>query len=182
MNAVLFPIDALLVFLIWVSFVVGAFLAGKLLDRIGITCSLLLVAGGIGLGALFVWRGFFAISPDDYGLGRMVIASILPATMGFQNSLTTMMPIGRSTHWTGDSTDLGIALAKRNFPRAIHNSIKIFGFICGAAAWGYLIGIRNFPGLYGLILSAAGIIVTTIILHYVNRALSKSPEVASSGS
>jgi hypothetical protein len=47
MNAVLLPIDALLVFLIWITFVFGAFLAEKLLDRIGFTHSLLLIDVGV---------------------------------------------------------------------------------------------------------------------------------------
>lgn len=175
MNGVLFPIDALLVFVIWISFVFGGFLAGKLLDRIGFTRSLLLVAGGIGLGALFVWRGFCGESPDDYGLGRMIIAIILPATMGFQNSLTSMLPrIGRSTHCSGISTDIGIALAKGNFPLVAHNATKIFGFVCGSAALGYMIGIRDFPALYGLVLVAIGFFFTTILLHWMNLSLGKS--------
>ncbi|MFW0859469.1 MAG: DUF1275 family protein [Dehalococcoidia bacterium] len=183
MNAVLHPIDALLVFVIWIFFVFGAFLAGRLLDRIGFTRSLLLVAGGIGLGALFVWRGFYGASPDDYGLGRMTIAIILPVAMGFQNSLTSMLPrIGRSTHWTSDSTDIGIALAKGNFPLAAHNTTKIFGFICGSAALGYMIGIRDVPALYGLVLIATGFFLTTILLHWMNLALGKSRILARSSS
>lgn len=175
MNAVLKPIDALLVLVIWISFVFGAYLAGLLLGRIGFTRSLLLVAGGIGVGALFVWRGFYAPTPDDYGYGRMVIAFILPVVMGFQNSLTSMLPrIGRSTHWTGNSTDIGIALAKGNFPLAAHNTTKIFGFICGSAAFGYLIGIRGIPAVYGLIVVATGFFLTTIFLFWMNRILSKS--------
>jgi uncharacterized membrane protein YoaK (UPF0700 family) len=175
MNAVLFPIDAVLVFVIWIFFVFGAFLAGMVLDRIGFTRSLLLVAGGIGLGALLIWRGLYVVSPDDYTLGRMIIAGVLPAAMGFQNALSSMLPrIGRSTHWTGDSTDIGIALAKRNFPLAAHNTIKIFGFICGAATLGYVIGIRDVAPLYGLVLVATGYFLTAILLHCINLALSKS--------
>jgi len=171
MNAVLFPIDALLVFVIWIAFVFGAFLAGRLLDRVGFTRSLLLIPVGIGLGALFVWRGFYGASQDDYGLGRMIIAIILPVAMGFQNSLTSMLPrIGRTTHWTGDSTDLGIALAKRNFPLAAHNTIKILGFVCGAAGFAYLIGVRGVPGLLALVLAAVGLAYSTIFLSLLNRS------------
>ncbi|MBT9160861.1 MAG: hypothetical protein DDT26_02157 [Dehalococcoidia bacterium] len=104
----------------------------------------------------------------------MTIAIILPIVMGFQNSLTSMVPrIGRSTHWTGDSTDIGIALAKGNFPLAAHNTAKIFGFICGAATFGYIIGILNVPALYGLILVATGFFLTTILLHWINLSLGK---------
>lgn len=174
-NAILHPIDALLVFVIWISFVFGAFLAGRLLDHIGFTRSLLLVSGAIGLGALFVWRGFYATSPDDYGLGRMIIAIILPIAMGFQNSLTSMVTrIGRSTHASGISTDIGIALAKRDFPIAAHNITKIFSFVCGSAVSGYMIGIRDVPALYGLILVAAGFFLTTILLHWMNLTVDKS--------
>lgn len=174
MNAVLLPIDALLVLIIWASFVFGGFLAGKFLDRIGLTRSLLLVAGGISVGVLLVWRGFY-VTGDYYTVGRMIIAIVLPVSMGFQNGLTSLLPrIGRSTHWTGNSTDIGVALAKGNYSLAAHNTIKISGFICGCATLGYLIGIRGIPALHGLIIVAAGFFLTTILLCWMNRALGKS--------
>ena len=173
MNALLNPADALLAFVIWLSFVCGSFLAGKTLGRIGFTSSLLLVAGGIGLGALFVWGGFYAQTGQLSGAGRIIMAVVLPLAMGFQNALTSLLPrIGRTTHWTGDSTDLGLALAKRHYSLAAHNAVKIFGFVCGAAAMGYLIGVRNLAPQYGLSLVAAGLFFTIILLHLVNQTLS----------
>jgi hypothetical protein len=170
MNAVLFPIDALLVLLIWVGFVFGGFLAGKVLDRIGFTWSLLVVALGVGVGGLLVWAGFYVEDGDIYTLERMVIATFLPIPMGFQNAITTMLPIGRSTHWTGDSTDLGIALAQGNRLRAIHNTIKIFGFICGAAVCAYPIAVRqDIPPEYVLFAITIGYSITAIILSRINR-------------
>ena len=175
MNIVLHPIDALLVFVIWIGFVFGAFVAGKLLDRIGFTLSLLITPAAIVLGAFLVWRGFYAATPDDYGLGRMIIAFVLPATMGYQNSLTSQLPrIGRTTHWTGDSTDIGTALAKGNYPLAAHNTNKIFGFWVGCATFGYLIGIHDTSPVHALILIVIGHTVTTILLHWLNLALGKS--------
>jgi hypothetical protein len=170
MNAVLHPIDALLVFLIWITFVFGGFLAGKVLDRIGFTWSLLVVAWGVGVGGLLVWGGFYVLEEGIYTLERMIIASFLPTLMGFQNAITTMVPIGRSTHWTGDSTDIGIALAQGNRLRAIHNTIKIFGFICGAAVCAYLLGVRgDIPPEYVLFAIAIGYSITTLILWWMNR-------------
>ncbi len=174
MNLVLFPIDALLVFLIWVGFVFGAFLAGKLLDRIGLTPCLLLVAGILTIGALLVRGGLYAETSDDYGFGRMMIAFVIPIAMGFQNSLTSQLPIGRTTHWTGDSTDLGTALAKGNYFLAFYNTLKIMSFICGAAISGYLVGIVGLPSPYELLTIAAAFILVTLILHWVNLTLHKS--------
>jgi MFS family permease len=176
MNLVLHPIDALLVFVIWISFIFGGFLASKLLDRIGFTRSLFLVAVGIGVGAFLVWNGFYAVDEDDYRIGRMIMAFILPVSMGIQNGITSMMPrIGRSTHWTGDSTDIGLALAMGDITHAVHNLIKMLGFGCGSAILGYLIGIRGIPALHGLVIIAAGFFLTTITLCWMNRALGKSP-------
>jgi uncharacterized membrane protein YoaK (UPF0700 family) len=175
MNIVLYPIDALLVFLIWITFVFGGFLAAKVLHRLGFTWSLLVVACGIGVGGLLVRGGFYVVDGSIYTLERMIMASFLPTLMGFQNGITTMVPIGRTTHWSGDSTDLGIALAQGNRLRAIHNTIKIFGFICGAAVCAYALGIRkDIPAEYVLFAIAIGYSITTILLYWINRALSKS--------
>lgn len=173
--AILSPSRTLLPLVILTSFTLGGFLAVKCLDRIGFTRSLLLVAGGIGLGALIVWMGYYAASKDDYGLGRMILAFVLPTVLGFQNGLTSMLPqIGRTTHWTGDLTDTGMALAKGNFVLAFHNAIKMLGFICGAAAFGYLLTVRNVSGLQGLLLVVAGYFLTIVIFHKMDRALAKT--------
>ena len=175
MNAILYPPHALLALVIVTSFTLGGFLAGKCLDRIGFTRSLLFVVGGIGLGALFVWMGFYATSRDDYGLGRMIMAFILPAVLGFQNGLTSMLPqIGRTTHWTGDLTDMGIALAKGNFVLASHNAIKIFGFLCGTAVFGYIMAIRHVPAVQGLVMVVVGYFITVVIFHRMNQALANA--------
>jgi len=175
MNLILFPIDALLVFTIWIGFVFGAFLAGKLLDRIGLTPSLLLVAGMLLIAALLVRHGFYAENPDSYDFGRMVIAFILPLAMGYQNSLTSQLPIGRTTHWTGDSTDVGTALAKGNYFLAFYNTVKITGFIIGAAVVAYVIAVANLlPSPYELLTIAAGFTLVVLILHWVNLTFRKN--------
>jgi uncharacterized membrane protein YoaK (UPF0700 family) len=172
MNIVLHPIDALLVFVIWISFCFGGFLAGKMLNRIGLTRSLFTVAMGVGIGALLVWAGYYATGEDDYGIGRMIIAFFLPTVMGIQNGLTSMLSqVGRSTHWTGDSTDMGLALARGDFTAAAHRLLKIFGFCCGAATSAYLIEVRGLSPLYSLTAIAAGYFFTVIILWRINRAL-----------
>jgi len=174
MNAILNPIDALLVLTIWMSFVFGSFLAGLMLDRIGFTRSLLLVATGLGVGGLLVWKGYL-VTGDYYTYGRFVIAIILPLSMGFQNSLTSLLPrIGRSTHWTGNSTDIGIALARGNYSLAFHNLAKIFSFCLGCALLAFLIGIRGVPAIYGLLLVAIGFFLTTITLCCLNRAITNA--------
>ncbi len=130
-HALLLPINALLLTIMWISYVLGGILGGKLLDRIGFTTSLLLIAGMIAIGALLVWGGFYAESPEDYGFGRMVIAFVLPFAMGFQNAVTSSTPIGRTTHFTGPSTDMSLALAKGNYHLASRLFLKILGFTLG---------------------------------------------------
>lgn len=174
MNLVLEPIDSLLVFTIWISFVFGGYLAGLALDNMGFTRSLFLIAPPIGLTALLVSRGIYAPYEYDYGLGRMIIATILPIAMGYQNGLTSQLPrIGRSTHWTGNSTDIGVALARGNFTLAAHNTTKIFWFCAGCALMGYIIGIQNTSPAYGLVVVAIGYFVSSVFLHYVDRVVSK---------
>jgi|GEM_PF-607355 len=175
MNLVLDPIDALLVFLIWVGFCFGGYLAGKMVDRIGYTKSLIMVALGIAIGGLLVRAGGYAVDGDDYGVGRMLFAFYMPITMGIQNGITTLTPhIGRTTHWTGDSTDLGLAFARGDSPYAIHNVLKIFGFIAGAAVFGYIVGMIEIPGENSIYMIAIGFLVTTIIFHLMNQYRAKS--------
>ncbi|MEN4007249.1 MAG: DUF1275 family protein [Methanobacterium sp.] len=169
MNGVLQPEDALLVLLIWVGFCFGSYLAGLVLDRIGITRSLLVIAAGILFGGFLVWRGFYVQDGDYYTVPRYIIAFYLPVTMGFQNAVTTLLPIGRSTHWTGDSTDLGIAFAKKNYRYAIHNTLKIWGFICGAALVGYIMGMLEVPPMETLVLITVLYVITVMVLSLSNR-------------
>jgi MFS family permease len=169
MNAVLEPAHGLLVLVIWIGFSFGGFLAGMLLDRIGLTRSLLLIAGSIGIATFLVYGGVYVVNDGEYPLARYLIAFYLPITMGYQNAITTLLPIGRSTHWTGDSTDLGIAVAKRNYLFAFRNLFKIFGFICGAAIMGYLIGLAGLSPLHGLVLITTGYFFTAIVLSLANR-------------
>jgi len=175
MNLVLEPIDALLVCLIWLGFCFGGFIAGKLMDRIGYTKSMLVVALTLFIGGFIVRGGAYAVDEDDYRLGRMIFAFYMPITMGIQNGITTMTPhIGRTTHWTGDSTDLGLAYARGDSAYATHNVLKILAFIAGAATFGFIVRMVEIPGEYSIYIMATGFLITTIILHLINQARTKS--------
>lgn len=168
-DLILMPISAVLVTVIWLSFVMGSYLAGMLLDRIGLTQSLIFQSVCILIGAIAVNVGISASAPGDYGLDRMLMAFILPFSMGFQNSITSQLPLDRTTHWTGASTDLGIALAKGVYLSALFILIKIFAFIVGAAIMAYLIGIIKMPPFYGLLTISAGLVLTAFIGDGVNK-------------
>lgn len=172
------PEAILLVANIWLSFVAGSFLAVIMLKRSGLTRSLLLVSVGVSIGALAVWQGAYAQDAGDIGLGRQLIAFILPLTMGFQNSITSQLPLGRTTHWTGDSTDLGIALAKSNYSHAIFVISKIFSFIAGAALGAYLILMSGLAPHFCILFVATGIAITTIVSDYFNKRIGHNQSVA----
>ncbi|HSV31189.1 MAG TPA: YoaK family protein [Atribacteraceae bacterium] len=168
-NFVLMPIDALFMVLIWISFVIGSYLAGILLDRVGFTLSMVFQSIYILLVAMVVGMGVSSDTPYDYGLDKAVMALLLPLSMGFQNSLTSQLLLERTTHWTGDSTDLGIALAKGSHSKAMSLCLKIFAFIIGAAIMAYLIGIRKMLPFYGLLMISVALMITTFVGHRLNR-------------
>lgn len=168
-DLVLMPIGAFFVGAIWVSFVFGSYLAAVILPKIGLTKSLLLQALYIFGVALVVAAGVFAETSSDLGMGKAVMAFVLPLAMGFQNSLTTQLPLERTTHWTGASTDLGIALSKGLYAFAGFTLIKILSFIIGAALMAYLIGVAGVAPYLGLLFISAGLIVTTLTGDRINK-------------
>jgi len=171
-DLVLMPIGAFFMATIWISFVLGSYLAGLLLPKLGLTRSLILQSIYVFIAALVVAAGVSADAASDYGISKAIMAFILPLAMGFQNSVTTQLPLERTTHWTGASTDLGIALSKGSYPLAIFICIKIFSFILGAAFMAYLIGVVNIAPYSGLLFISGGLILTTIAGDRINKRVS----------
>lgn len=168
-DAILNPINAAFMFLIWVSFVGGSYLGGALLNRIGLTKGLVLQSLLLLAAAIAVRVGFSANSPDDFGIGKAVMAFMLPFAMGFQNSLTTQLPLDRTTHWTGSSTDLGICLSKREFSESLFICIKILSFIVGAAIMAVLVSHNGIDPFLALIIISSGIFLTAVLGDRSNR-------------
>ena len=179
-NLVFMPIDALFVTVIWLSFVMGSYFAGVLLDRIGLTRSLVLQSICILLAAIAAGMGIPADVPEGDWPGRILMAFILPFSMGFQNSLTSQLPLDRTTHWTGLSTDLGIALAKGSYSKAVSICVRIFAFIIGAAVMSYLIGVINMPPFYGLLSISAGLMLTAFAGDRFNKKFISSRLITTS--
>lgn len=172
-DIVLMPISAIFMLVIWISFVLGSYFAGLLLPKLGLTKSLILQSIYIFIAAIIVATGLTADSATDLGVGKAIMAFILPLAMGFQNSVTTQLPLERTTHWTGASTDLGIALSQRSYPVAIFICIKIFSFIIGAALSAYLLGIIGIDSHRVLFFIAAGLMLTAFIGDNINKRSSK---------
>jgi len=175
-DLVLMPANVFVVAAIWISFVFGSYFAGLLLPRLGLTKSLLLQSIYVYLSALVVAAGISATTPEDLGIGKAIMAFLLPFSMGFQNSVTTQLPLERTTHWTGASTDLGIALSKGSYPLVIFICIKIFSFIIGAALMVYLVAVEGIAPYIGLLIISAGLLLTTIIGDRINKQNTKTQE------
>lgn len=176
-DLVLMPIGAFFMAAIWISFVLGSYLAGLLLPKLGLTRSLILQSIYIFIAALVVAAGVSADAVSDYGISKAIMAFILPFAMGFQNSVTTQLPLERTTHWTGASTDLGIALSKGSYQFAVFICIKIFSFIIGAAFMAYLIGVAGIAPHLGLLFISAGLIFTTIAGDRINKRVTLKKNV-----
>lgn len=168
-DLVLMPVGAFFMVVIWISFVFGSYLAGLLLPKLGLTKSLILQSVYIFIAAFVVAAGISADTSSDLGIGKAIVAFILPLSMGFQNSITTQLPLERTTHWTGASTDLGIALSQGSYPLVAFISVKIFSFIVGAALMAYFIGIAGIAPHYGLFFISAGLILTTVVGDKINK-------------
>jgi len=171
-DLVLMPIGAFFMVVIWMSFVLGSYLAGLLLPKLGLTRSLLLQSIYVFIAALVVAAGVAADSSSDFGLGKAILAFILPLSMGFQNSVTSQLPLERTTHWTGASTDLGIALSRGSYPLVAFICVKIFSFIIGAAFMAYFIGIVGIAPHNGLFFISVGLILTSVVGDKINKRYS----------
>jgi len=152
-------LGALLVSTLVFSFFAGTIIGGFTLPRFKLTRALLIAMLPIFVGVLMIHLGIHGSSAKSYEIGRFVMAFLLSLGMGMQNSVTSQTRLGRTTHMTGEITDLGVCVAKGNWPRALFLSTKYFAFFCGAIG-GYL-GAQSSP-LMTLLVAALGITTTTM--------------------
>lgn len=156
---------AVLVTLVIASFILGSFAGTKGLAMMGLTKALLMVALPVALAGLSAQWGIRGSGPIDLEPGRFVLAFLIPFGMGWQNSVTSQGKMGRTTHITGDLTDLGIALAKNDSPRAAYLFSKYLGFLSGGIV-GYFASTWN-PGLT-LVLCSMGFCLTVLTYDVMN--------------
>ncbi|NLB35394.1 MAG: DUF1275 domain-containing protein [Elusimicrobia bacterium] len=109
------------VVLIVISFILGSYIGARISSKAGLTRGLFFTASLIFIAAFYIKSKAINIT-----------TIIIPAAMGIQNATTSLTPIGRTTHLTGPSTDLGISLARKNKERVLPVLICWIGFPLGA--------------------------------------------------
>lgn len=158
------PAHGLLVVGIVYIFVMGTFLGGKLLPRLGLTRSLLVSVIPLACVCLLLYVSRVTATPKDlYFPVRYLMAYLLALAMGLQNSVTSQTALGRTTHFTGDLTDMGLAFAHNKWRQAGYIFAKHLGFACGGFSGFVLsrtvaeyIGIAVATGFFvALVLAAA---------------------------
>jgi len=165
--------EGLLVLCVIASFLVGAFIAGRLVPRRGPVFTLVTVVILVLSGAGLVWG--IAVPGDKaaYLISRYLVAFVLALSSGLQNGTTSQLVLGRTTHYTGDLTDMGIAIAAAEWVRVRYLLVKMVTFTVGGLA-GFLGTTRSHPS-YALLLSAAVVILTVLGLEWLERRSSGRP-------
>ena len=154
------PAHGLLAVGIIYLFVLGTFLGGKLLPRVGLTRSLLVSVVPLILVCLLLYiSGVTATAKDMYFPTRYLMAYLLALAMGLQNSVTSQTALGRTTHFTGDLTDMGLAFANNRWRQAGYVFAKHLGFACGGLT-GFLLS-RSVAEYIGIAL-ATGFFVALV--------------------
>jgi len=167
--------EGLLVACLIGSFVLGAFLAGLLVPRRGVNFALLGCAGLLAVAAIAASAG------ETYDLNRYVVASLLAMAGGAQNSATSQSKVGRTTHITGDLTDMAIAFSTGNRGCSIFLMSKLTAFSAGGLA-GFM-GVQYGNLSFVLMVCSVMIIVATLFRpeaggrFAVNRQLTKTGDV-----
>jgi uncharacterized membrane protein YoaK (UPF0700 family) len=132
------------------SFVIGAILAGRWVPRQGLPLVLLKSAFLLFAGAVVA-----ALFADTLPVAQLVVGGLLALAGGIQNGATSQVSPGRTTHCTGDLTDMSLAVAAGNWVHAAFLFTKMAAFSVG--------GIAGFLGAnYGhltSVLLACGLII-----------------------
>lgn len=142
------------------SFVTGAVVAGWLAPRVGVARSLLLTSAALAFSAVLIWTSDAFGNKETYNGLRYILAAMLAFGAGVQNGSTSQIKIGRTTHVTGDLTDMGIAISAADWFRAAFLFTKHIGFAAG--------GVAGFMGLHyftpaALLLACATLIKLAVL-------------------
>ncbi|MBI5787336.1 MAG: DUF1275 domain-containing protein [Candidatus Schekmanbacteria bacterium] len=154
------------VFMVLISFVAGAFLSTKIFDRFNHVPVLLLQA------TLLLLIGIEKIGlPYEAWLAAM--------SMGLQNALTTCVSWDsgkvQTTHVTGTSTDIGIAIANLNYRKVFHLSFLLGFYFLGSLIAIFVsrkIGYQAF--ILGVIIILAALAIDTVFYLIKNKQPSDS--------
>lgn len=168
--------EALIILIITLVFVFGSYLGAKLFTKIGFGKSIIAVGLPLALASLSVFIGVSSGIEGNFCYARVWWAFILVLPMGMQNAITSLTPIGRSTHVTGTLTDLGISIANSEKRKFVHLFLRWAGFVVGTSLG--LLGYVLIPSLsIRLLISTAYIVFTGVFfllpavkekLHIVN--------------
>lgn len=161
------PSRGLLVVVIIYVFILGAYLGGILLRRVGLSNSLLLpIIPLLVACALLYVLGNANTSKDLFPFHRYAVAFLMSLAMGVQNGVTSQTSMGRTTHFTGDLTDLGIALSNHNSRHAWYIFSKHLGFACGGLT-GFL-ATQSLPPYLGIGLCAICLYAVVKVFETIN--------------
>ena len=149
---------ALFMGLVVFSFVFGAFMAAVVARSFKVTVNLMFSTIPVFLSVLLL-----STNPSFLaGGGSHFFAILLPLGMGWQNGATSQCKIGRTTHVTGDITDIGLAIAQGDWTKARYFSVKFSGHVIGGMTGLFLMG---FNGALALLVSASGIVLTGLAIN-----------------
>ncbi|MGV8146718.1 MAG: DUF1275 family protein [Alkaliphilus sp.] len=164
--------EAVIILIITIAFVVGSFIGSKFLKKIGFGKSIITVAVPLVLASVAVFFGVDAGIEGNFCFARALWATLLALPMGMQNAITSLTPIGRSTHITGTLTDLGISISTSDKRKSIHLFSRWVSFVAGAALG--LLAYMVIPSLsIRLLLSTLYVVLTGVffLLPIVKRKL-----------
>ncbi len=144
------------------AFVLGAYLSAVVAKHVKFSTNLMLST----LPALIAMLLIVVEDPVLARLGSQVFAVLLPMGMGWQNGATSQSEIGRTTHVTGDITDLGLKIAQGDWAKAMYYGVKFSSFVLGGISGLILIG---YGSLVALILSVVGIVMTGMVIGTIDN-------------
>ncbi|MFH5880958.1 MAG: YoaK family protein [Candidatus Izemoplasmataceae bacterium] len=161
--------------LIVFSFIFGAYMSAIVAKYIKFSANLMLST----LPALVSMILILTNNQMIESLGTHIFAMLLPMGMGWQNGATSQSEIGRTTHVTGDITDIGIGIARGDWAKTFYFSVKFLGYVSGGIT-GLL--IMDFSPIIALIISVLGIVIigmTIGIFDIKNQSIRKKLELSS---
>lgn len=149
---------AIFIFLVILSFIFGAYMSGVLAKRVKFSTNLMLsTLPAMVLMSLILTNVSFVGHFEDY-----IFAMLLPLGMGWQNGATSQSEIGRTTHVTGDITDIGLRIAEGDWVKAGYFGIKFLSFVLGGMTGLFLMG---FSPVIGLVISVLGITMMGVVIN-----------------
>lgn len=145
--------------LIIISFIIGACISAIITKKLGLS------------GGLFFTGFLIIIGSFPFIIRHPILCTVfLPMAMGCQNAATSLTKIGRSTHLTGASTEIGINIAERNWKVVRFWMYRWIGFPLGSFIGFNLVNLVNENKIsvsITLIIPAIIIISTSILQRLI---------------